>query len=111
MENCAGCDGRTSTWPPARSTRPALLGRQGRRDRAEVGGRDGPRRTPIGLHECRHTYVTLMYEAGNPLEKIGDYVGHSGTYMTDRYRHLLPGGGREAAAKLDAYLAEQIPQL
>ena len=64
---------------------------------------------PIGLHECRHTYVTIMYEAGNPLEKIGDYVGHSGSYMTDRYRHLLPGGGREAAAKLDAYLAEQMP--
>jgi integrase len=67
--------------------------------------------SPIGLHECRHSYVTLMYEAGNPLEKIGDYVGHSGTYMTDRYRHLLPGAGREAAAKLDAYLAEQIPQV
>ncbi|MGH2695226.1 MAG: hypothetical protein ACRDJJ_10505 [Actinomycetota bacterium] len=45
-----------------------------------------------------------MYEAGVPLEKIGDYVGHSSTYMTDRYRHLLPGHGAEAAAMLDAYL-------
>jgi integrase len=60
---------------------------------------------PIGLHECRHTYVTLMYEAGVPLERIGDYVGHSTTYMTDRYRHLLEGNEEEAAGKLDAYLS------
>lgn len=59
---------------------------------------------PIGLHELRHTFVTLMYEAGVPLERVGDYVGHSSAYMTDRYRHLLPGHGAEAAAMLDAYL-------
>jgi hypothetical protein len=29
--------------------------------------------------------------AGCSLEEIGDYVGHSGVYMTDRYRHLLEG--------------------
>src|SRR5205823_473207 len=32
---------------------------------------------PIGLHECRHTYVTLMHAAGFSLEEIGDYAGHS----------------------------------
>jgi hypothetical protein len=36
-------------------------------------------------------YVTMMHEAGLSLEQIGDYVGHSSTYMTDRYRHLLDG--------------------
>jgi integrase len=46
---------------------------------------------PIGLHECRHTYVSLMHAAGLSLERIGDYVGHSSAYMTDRYRHLLAG--------------------
>jgi integrase len=44
----------------------------------------------IGLHECRHTYVSLMHAAGRSLEEIGDYVGHSSSYMTDRYRHLTP---------------------
>lgn len=34
---------------------------------------------PIGLHEARHTYVTLMHAAGRSLEEIGDYVGHSST--------------------------------
>jgi integrase len=59
---------------------------------------------PIGLHECRHTYVSIMHDAGLSLERIGDYVGHSSTYMTDRYRHLLKGHEAEAAAVLDAYL-------
>jgi integrase len=48
-----------------------------------------PLLNPIGLHECRHTYVTLMSEAGLSLERIGDYVGHGSAYMTERYRHLL----------------------
>jgi integrase len=60
---------------------------------------------PIGLHECRHTYVSLMHDAGLNLERIGDYVGHSSAYMTDRYRHLLDGHEAEAARLLDAYLA------
>lgn len=60
---------------------------------------------PIGLHECRHTFVSLMADAGLPLERIGDYVGHASTYMVDRYRHLLEGHEAEAARMLDEYLA------
>jgi integrase len=60
---------------------------------------------PIGLHECRHTYVTLMHAAGDSLETIGDYVGHSSAYMTDRYRHLIKGQRAESAKRLDALLA------
>jgi integrase len=60
---------------------------------------------PIGLHECRHTFVSLLADAGLPLERIGDYVGHSSTYMTDRYRHLLEGHETETARIVDAYLA------
>jgi integrase len=61
---------------------------------------------PIGLHECRHTFVSLMHAAGVPLERIGDYVGHSSTYMTDRYRHLIEGQREEDAAALDVYLSK-----
>jgi integrase len=60
---------------------------------------------PIGLHECRHTFVSLMFDAGLSLERIGDYVGHSSTFMVDRYRHLLDGHETEAARLLDDYLA------
>jgi integrase len=63
----------------------------------------------IELRSCRHTFVSLMHDlmhdAGLSLERIGDYVGHSSTYMTDRYRHLLEGHEQEAARMLDEYLA------
>ncbi len=73
-------------------------------ERSHPGG-DGCRRfrgesfdlEPIGLHELRHSYVSLMHGAGLSLEPIGDYVGHSSAYMTDAYRHLLEGHEAEAA--------------
>jgi hypothetical protein len=43
--------------------------------------------------------------AGCSLEKIGDFVGHSSTYMVDRYRHLLDGQRERAAERLDTFLA------
>ena len=46
-----------------------------------------------------------MADAGLPLERIGDYVGHSSVYMVDRYRHLLEGHEAEAVRMLDEYLA------
>ena len=63
------------------------------------------RLTRYTLHEARHTFVTLMFYAGCSLEEIGDYVGHSSTYMTERYRHLLEGQRERAAERLDAFLA------
>jgi integrase len=60
---------------------------------------------PIGLHELRHSYVSLMHDAGFSLERIGDYVGHSSAYMTDAYRHLLDGHESDAAKRFEAYLA------
>ncbi len=58
---------------------------------------------PIGLHELRHSYVSMLHAAGFSLEEIGDYVGHSSTYMTDRYRHLLAGHEEKAAQRFDSY--------
>lgn len=72
------------------------------KERAKQGQ---PPLVPIELHSCRHTFVSLMHDAGLSLERIGDYVGHGSTYMTDRYRHLLAGHEQEAARMLDEYLA------
>lgn len=60
---------------------------------------------PIGFHELRHSCVTLFHEAGLSLEEIGDLVGHSSTYMSDRYRHLRDDHRDTLAARLDAYAA------
>lgn len=62
----------------------------------------------IGLHECRHAVVSMMSAAGVPLERIGDYVGHSSTYMTDAYRHLLEGHEADAAERFSAYLDREV---
>lgn len=48
-----------------------------------------------------------MHDAGFSLERIGDYVGHSSAYMTDRYRHLLDRHEQKAADVLDTYLARR----
>jgi integrase len=75
-------------------------------ERANVKRREQelPDLRPIGLHELRHSYVSLMHDAGFSLERIGDYVGHSSAYMTDAYRHLLEGHEAEAAERFEDYL-------
>jgi integrase len=61
---------------------------------------------PIGLHECRHTFASLMIAAGVNAKALSAYMGHSSVTITyDRYGHLMPGNETEAAQLLDEYLA------
>jgi integrase len=61
---------------------------------------------PIGLHECRHTFASLMIAAGVNAKSLSAYMGHSSVTITlDRYGHLMPGNESEAASLLDGYLA------
>ena len=100
---------RDSPFTPShvgRTARKAWAAENAKRtEKASERGEPTTLLVPIGLHECRHTFVTLMHEAGVSLEEIGDLVGHSSTYMTDRYRHLRDERRHEAARKLDEYLA------
>lgn len=65
--------------------------------------------TPIGLHEARHTYASLMIAAGVNIKTISEWMGHSSVNITlDRYGHLLPGSAKVALGLLDAYLAEAL---
>ena len=60
---------------------------------------------PIGFHEARHTYASLMIAAGINPKALSVYMGHSSITLTlDRYGHHFPGKD-EAAALLDAFLA------
>jgi len=64
---------------------------------------------PIGLHECRHTFASLMIAAGVNAKALSTYMGHSSVTITlDRYGHLMPGNESEAAARLDAYLSQAL---
>lgn len=61
---------------------------------------------PIGLHEARHTFASLMIAAGANVKVIQSVMGHAAITMTlDTYGHLMPGGLDEAAAAANAYLA------
>jgi integrase len=60
---------------------------------------------PLTLHECRHTFASLMIAAGVNVKALSTYMGHSTVTLTlDRYGHLLPGNELEAASALDCYL-------
>ena len=61
---------------------------------------------PIELHGARHTFASLMAEAGVPIEDLSEFLGHSTINLTVKtYRHLYPEARRRAAAALDAFLA------
>jgi integrase len=64
--------------------------------------------TRITLHECRHTFASLMIAAGvnaKTLQEIGGWSSIAIVY--DRYGHLMPGARDEAAGLLDAYLERE----
>ena len=64
---------------------------------------------PIRVHECRHTYASLMIAAGVNAKALASYMGHASITITlDRYGHLMPGNEAAAAGLLDAYLAEGV---
>ena len=51
-----------------------------------------------------------MIAAGVNAKALSSYMGHSSITITmDRYGHLIPGNGGEAAGLLDAYLARLVP--
>jgi integrase len=61
---------------------------------------------PLGLHEARHTFASMMIAAGVNAKALSGYLGHANIAITfDRYGHLMPGNEEEAAGMLDAYLA------
>ncbi len=59
----------------------------------------------LTLHECRHTFASLMIAAGVDAKALSTYMGHANIAITlDRYGHLMPGNEAEAAGLLDTYL-------
>jgi integrase len=52
----------------------------------------------ITLHECRHTFASLMSAAGVNAKAPQTFMGHANISITlDLYGHLMPGSEEEAA--------------
>ena len=60
---------------------------------------------PIGLHEARHTFASMMIASGATPLAISRAMGHSSISVTfNTYGHLLPGERDELRKRLDAFL-------
>lgn len=54
------------------------------------------------IHDLRHTYASLLIQAGEPLPYIRDQLGHESIQVTvDIYGHLCPEGNKKAVDRLD----------
>lgn len=75
------------------------------REVAEGVGRDPDLLQPITLHECRHTFASLLIDAGVNPKAIQEFMGHATIEETfSRYGHLMPGARNHARELVDAYL-------
>ena len=56
----------------------------------------------IRIHDIRHTYASLLIQAGESLAYIRDQLGHHSISITvDTYGHLTPGANKAAVDRLD----------
>ena len=70
----------------------------------------------IRVHDLRHTYATLLLQAGVPMMYVKEQLGHYSIKVTvDTYGHWIPEGNNDAVDKLDdnndiTYLSEHVFQ-
>ncbi len=65
---------------------------------------------PITLHECRHTFASLLIDSGANPKAIQTFLGRSKIQTTfDTYGHLMPGSHDEVRERMDAYLEAPVP--
>jgi integrase len=76
------------------------------REAAEEEGRAPDLLQSITLHECRHTFASLLIDAGVNPKAIQEFMGHATIEETfSRYGHLMPGARDQARKLVDSYLA------
>jgi integrase len=75
------------------------------RGAAKQEGREPVLLRSITLHECRHTFASLLIDAKVNAKAIQEFMGHATIEETfSRYGHLMPGARDQARELVDAYL-------
>jgi len=53
------------------------------------------------MHTIRHSYATVMLEAGTPLKVVSELLGHNSISVAgDIYGHVSDGAARAAVERL-----------
>ncbi len=72
-----------------------------------VGAAGLPR---VRFHDLRHTFATLKLSIKQPVKIVSEMMGHTRTAITqDLYTHVSAQMQRQAAAAMDALLANAEP--
>ena len=82
----------------------------------QAGGRDASRSRPklvvidrFTAHQLRHTYATMLYDAGVDVKSAQDMLGHADASVTmGIYTHLSAQKKAKAVAALNQHLVENI---
>ncbi|MFE4206710.1 tyrosine-type recombinase/integrase [Streptomyces goshikiensis] len=68
-----------------------------------------------GFHVLRHTYASVLLEAGESIVTLARWLGHSSPTITlDHYAHFMPEAGGKGLAAIDALLGtvpEYVPEV
>lgn len=80
----------------------------------KAGGRDASRSNPkvqaieeFTAHQLRHTYATMLYDAGVDIKSAQKFLGHSNIQVTLKiYTHLSEGKEQAAVDALNEFLGE-----
>lgn len=60
----------------------------------------------VTFHTLRHTFITHTLDRGVPIHTVAHICGHSTTYMTEVYGHLIKGREHEAVERLPEWRKE-----
>ncbi|WP_027344834.1 tyrosine-type recombinase/integrase [Hamadaea tsunoensis] len=64
-----------------------------------------------GMHALRHTYASVLLDAGENIKALSRFLGHSDPALTLRiYTHLMPSSENRTRAAIDALMKGQTAQ-
>jgi integrase len=62
-----------------------------------------------GLHQLRHTFVSVLIQLNLNAKQIQEWLGHESILETmDRYGHLFPNSLNEASQLLDSHVVVEL---